>query len=79
MREGRCDLWVARRVASMTRNLDPEAVALVDRAVAEAVDQGAGRLLAITEAKVMEADTEAAAGRARGRATPPLRRDDPDR
>ena len=35
VREGRCDLWVARRVASMTRNLDPEAVALVDRAVAE--------------------------------------------
>ena len=70
LREGRCDLWVARRVASMTRNLDPEAVAAVDRAVAEAVDQGAGRLLAITEAKVMEADTDTAraereAGRAR--------------
>ena len=60
VREGRCDLWVARRVASMTRKLDTEAVALVDRAVAEAVDQGPGRLLAITEAKVMEADTDAA-------------------
>jgi hypothetical protein len=60
VREGRCDLWVARRVASMTRKLDVEAVALVDRGVAEAIDQGAGRLLAIAEAKVMEADTDAA-------------------
>jgi hypothetical protein len=60
VREGRCDLWVARRVASMTRKLDQQAVALVDRAVAEAVDEGAGRLLAITEAKVIEADTETA-------------------
>src|SRR6187549_3314095 len=60
VREGRCDLWVARRVASMTRKLDQQAVALVDRAAAEAVDQGAGRLLAITEAKLIEADTEQA-------------------
>ena len=44
----------------MTRKLDPEAAGLVDRAVAEAVDEGPGRLLAIAEAKVMEADTEAA-------------------
>src|SRR6188472_3668507 len=44
VREGRCDLWVARRVASMARKLDQQAVALVDRAAAEAVDQGAGRL-----------------------------------
>jgi hypothetical protein len=43
--EGRCDLWVARRVASMTRRLDPPAAALVDRAVVDAVDQGPGRLL----------------------------------
>ena len=33
---------------------------MVDRAVAEAVDQGAGRLLGIAEARVMEVDTEAA-------------------
>ena len=32
----------------------------MDRAVTEAVDQGNGRLLSIAEAKVMEADTEAA-------------------
>ena len=60
VREGAVDLWVARRVASMTRKLDPKAAALVDRAVAGAVDQGPGRLLSITEAKVIEADTETA-------------------
>jgi hypothetical protein len=58
--EGRCDLWVARRVASLTRKLDQRAAALVDRAVAAAVDQGPGRLLTIAEAKVVEADTDAA-------------------
>jgi hypothetical protein len=60
LRDGRCDLWVARKVASMTRKLDPQAAALVDRAVATAVDQGPGRLLAVAEAKVLEADTEQA-------------------
>ena len=60
VREGRCDLWVARRVASMTRRLDPAAAAMVDTAVVVAVDQGPGRLLSIAEAKVIEADTEAA-------------------
>jgi hypothetical protein len=60
VREGRLDLWAARKVASMTRRLDAEAARVVDRAVAEAVDQGNGRLLAVAEAKVMEADTEAA-------------------
>ena len=42
VREGRCELWVARKVASMTRKLDPVAAALVDRAVAEAVTKGLG-------------------------------------
>ena len=60
VREGSCELWVARKVASMTRRLDPAAASLVDRAVVEAGDEGAGRLLAIAEAKVMEADAEAA-------------------
>jgi hypothetical protein len=59
-REGGCDLWVARKVASTTRKLDPQAAGLVDRAVASAIDQGPGRLLAIAEAKVIEADTEQA-------------------
>ena len=59
-REGRCDLWVVRKVASMTRHLDPAAAGLVDRAAAEAVDEGPGRLLAIAEAKVIEADNQTA-------------------
>jgi hypothetical protein len=60
LREGRVDLWVVRRVASMTRTLGPQAAGLVDRAAVAAVDQGPGRLLSIVEAKVMEADTEQA-------------------
>ncbi len=60
LREGRLDLWVARKIASMTRQLDREGAALVDSAVAAAADQAPGRLLTIAEAKVMEADTEAA-------------------
>jgi hypothetical protein len=51
---------VARKVASLTRRLDPEAARLVDAAVAEALGQGVGRVLLITEAKVMEADSETA-------------------
>src|SRR3954447_4468589 len=51
-REGRVDLWVVRKIAAMTRKLDQHAAALVDRAVAAAVDQGPGRLLTIAEAKV---------------------------
>jgi hypothetical protein len=60
LREGRSDLWVARKVASSTRKLEPQAAALVDEAVAAAVDEGPGRLLAIAEARVIEADTEQA-------------------
>ena len=60
VREGRVDVWAARKVASMTRKLDAAAAGLVDRAVTDAVDQGNGRLLSIAEAKVIEADTDAA-------------------
>src|SRR3954469_25967893 len=35
-REGRVDLWVARKVASMSRKLTADAAGLVDRAVTEA-------------------------------------------
>jgi len=59
-RDGRVDLWLARRVASMTRRLDPQAARLVDTAVSGAVDESPGRILSIAEAKVIEADTEAA-------------------
>ena len=50
--------WVARKVASMSRELTRCAVAIVDAAAAAAVGQSAGRLLAIAEAKVIEADTD---------------------
>ena len=60
LREGRVDLWAARKVASMTRKLDSVAAGLVDHAVVDAVDQGNGRLLSIAEAKAMEADAETA-------------------
>ncbi|HRD61541.1 MAG TPA: hypothetical protein PL137_11595 [Nocardioides sp.] len=57
LRGGQVDLWVARKVASMTRKLCPGAAGLVDRAVTPAVAQGPGRVLSIAEAKVIEADT----------------------
>ncbi len=50
-REGRCELWVVRKVASMTRHLDPAAAAFTGP------DRGrrrrAGAAAAIAEAKVM--------------------------
>lgn len=57
LRLERVDLWVARKVAVLSRRLDRDAVGLVDRAVAEAVGQAPSRLLTIAEAKVIEADT----------------------
>ncbi|GAA1531411.1 hypothetical protein [Nocardioides humi] len=55
----RMPVWLARKVASMTRELDPDAVRLVDTAVAAAVDESPGRILRIAEAKVIEADLAA--------------------
>ena len=57
----RVEPWVARKVAAMSRKLSREAVALVDAAVSAAVGQANGRLLAIAEAKVIEADQAARA------------------
>ncbi|MBB6628945.1 hypothetical protein H5V45_16590 [Nocardioides sp. KIGAM211] len=58
--DGRCDAWVARRVASMSRKLSVQGAALVDAAVAEVIGSEApGRVLAIAEAKVVEADVAA--------------------
>lgn len=51
--------WVARKVASMSRRLTRDQVELVDLAVTAAVDESPGRILAIAEAKVIEADVEA--------------------
>jgi hypothetical protein len=54
------DVWVARRVASMSRPLALADVGVVDRAVAAAIGgEAPSRVLAIAEAKVIEADPDA--------------------
>ncbi len=57
--ELRIDAWVARKVAAMSRALSKDAAPVVDTAVAAAADQAPGRILAIAEAKVIEADPDA--------------------
>jgi hypothetical protein len=55
-----CPGWLARKVATMTRQLSLEAVAVVDAAVAAAIaTESPGRVLRIVEAKIVEADAEA--------------------
>lgn len=54
-----CEPWVATKVARMSRRLDRDQVELVDTAVADALGQSPGRVLAVAEAKIIEADTEA--------------------
>jgi hypothetical protein len=57
---GWADAWLARRVASLTRDLSPVAVAVVDTAAAAAIaGEAPGRVLAIVEAKIIEADPAA--------------------
>jgi hypothetical protein len=57
---GRADAWLARRVASMTRDLSPAAVAVVDTAAAAAIaGEAPCRVLTIVEAKIIEADPAA--------------------
>ena len=53
------EAWVARKVAHLSRRLSRDGAALLDGAVAEAAGLSPGRLLALAEAKVIEADTEA--------------------
>jgi hypothetical protein len=56
-RSGDADLWVARRVARMCRHLPASAVGVVDTAVARIIDtEAAGRVLAVAEGKIVEAD-----------------------
>ena len=51
------ELWVARKVASMSRELDVAVVGVVDDAVAAAIaGQAPSRVLEIAQAKVIEAD-----------------------
>jgi hypothetical protein len=59
-----CEPWVACKVARMSRRLDREQVEIVDVAVAEAIGgQAPSRVLAVAEAKVIEADTATHAAR----------------
>ena len=50
------EVWVARKVAALSRRLDVVQVQVVDLAVAAAAEESASRILAIAEAKVIEAD-----------------------
>ena len=62
--ELRCDVWVARKVAALSRKLPRERVGLVDTAVAEAIGtESPRRVLTLAEAKVIEADPAAHAAK----------------
>jgi hypothetical protein len=61
VRDLRLEIWVARKIATMTRGLSREAAAYVDAAVARHLESlPPGRLLALVDAKVIEADPERA-------------------
>ncbi len=54
---GQCEVWVARRVAAMSRRLSEDRVGLVDAAVAPSLaGDSPSRVLEVAEAKVIEAD-----------------------
>ncbi len=54
---GEADLYVARRVATLSRHLPADRVGVVDRAVARVIaGESGGRVLAVAEAKIIEAD-----------------------
>ncbi len=58
-RRGECEVWVARRVARLSRHLPLDKVDVVDSAVSRMIaTEGPGRVLSVAEAKVIEADTE---------------------
>ena len=56
----RAEVWVARKVASLTRQLSPAAAAVVDAAVAEAiVGESPSKVIELAQAKVIEVDRAA--------------------
>jgi hypothetical protein len=58
-RSGQAEVWVARRVAKLSRQLGLDRVGVVDAAVARVITtEAAGRVLAVAEAKVVEADLD---------------------
>lgn len=52
------EAWLARKIATATRDLDHTGAALVDAAVADAAGESAGRILDIVAAKIIEADPD---------------------
>lgn len=55
--EGEAELFIARRVAKLSRHLPADRVGVVDRAVARVIAaEAGGRVLAVAEAKIVEAD-----------------------
>lgn len=55
-----CPLWVARRIARMSRALRQEQIGSIDAVVAKNAHQPPGKLLPIAEKAVLEADTRTA-------------------
>ncbi|GAA3518242.1 hypothetical protein [Nocardioides daeguensis] len=53
------EVWVARRIAELSRKLSRAAVELVDVSVAAAHDLPPGKLIELAEARIIEADPEA--------------------
>lgn len=59
-----CPVWLARKVARLSRRVPADRIGIVDGAVAGAIrSEAPGRVLAICEAKVIEADPTAHAAR----------------
>jgi hypothetical protein len=56
-RRGECEPWLARRVAKLSRHLPRDKVGVVDSAISRLIaSEAAGRVLAVAEAKIIEAD-----------------------
>jgi hypothetical protein len=56
-RRGECEVWVARRIAKLSRHLSADTIGLVDLAMSRMIaTEGAGRVLEVAEAKIIEAD-----------------------
>ncbi|HLO35094.1 MAG TPA: hypothetical protein VK194_03395, partial [Candidatus Deferrimicrobium sp.] len=59
-----CEVWLARKVAALSRHLSAAAVHVVDLAVADAIaGEAPARVLAVAEAKIIEADPAGHAAR----------------
>ena len=56
---GECEVWVARRVAKLSRHLALDKVGVVDTAISRMIgSESIGRVLEVLEAKIIEADVD---------------------